>query len=193
VKGLPGSRQLTMVLGAALVAIVVLGLGAGFLVGRHRAADNAGSDPGVVTSGQETPSPSPGDYDTEVRISDSAAKDRRAEKIRELFQQYFDGINNKDYASWATTVNAQQAADRPQEQWEQDYSTTQDYDIEITDITTTPFRVGINFTSKQAIEYAPADLPSECINWDVFYNLLTEDGKLVVGRSATSLTRKSAC
>ncbi|RIJ67814.1 hypothetical protein D1871_22910 [Nakamurella silvestris] len=192
-KALPGSRQLTLVLCSALVAVVVLGLGAGFLVGRHQASASGGGDPTEITSVPDTPSPSPGAYDTDVRIGESAAKDRRAEKIRDLLQRYFDGINTRNYAAWATTVNAQQAADRPQEQWEVDYSTTHDYDIEITDITTTPFRVGINFTSKQDIAFAPVDLPSECIKWDVFYNLLIEDGKLVVGRSATTLTRKSDC
>lgn len=211
-KGLHSSRQLTVVLSMALAAIVILGMGSGFLVGRNRSEPMSSPEPSNpgLSSSPETPSaeesstseePSkseqttddPPEPDLTVDISAKAAEHPRADEIQAVLQQYFDGINQRDYDAWAQSVDAQQSADRPSDQWVNEYSTTQDSNILIVAIGDNPFRVRVDFTSNQTIEFAPKDLPLTCIDWKLTYRLQDEDGKLVVGNTDTTKTRKTAC
>lgn len=121
----------------------------------------------------------------EVVFSPRAAAWPTAEEIGTLLQRYFASINNLDYDAWLTTVSTSQAL-RDRSSWMHDYSTTTDVDIYISDIEQTEdgLQVRMQFTSYQDAEFAPPQLPEECVRWDVTYFVVDEGTGLRVDLSA---------
>lgn len=193
-KGLAGSRQLTMVLSGALVLVIALGLGAGYLVGSNRVvAEPVGPTPSAsapaesdASNDSATPSSEttePQVPNTTVALSSTAKKHTRAKEVQQLIQRYFDGINSKDFDAWSTTVTTDQAPSQFRAKWLTDYSTTIDYNITIVALAESPFRVRMTFNSNQALKFAPPDMQSTCIRWDVTYELHQPADRLLVGGS----------
>jgi hypothetical protein len=178
--GLRGSR-LTVVLVAVLVLVVGAGIAGAVAVGRSASA-GTGTTPGGTGSGGSSA----------VEMTPAAERHPRAEEIRLLLQQYFDAINSRDYPVWAASVSAAQSQGRPESEWSRSYSTTKDSKIKVIDIMDDPLRVRLWFTSEQAVELAPSDLPVKCINWDVTYDLVDE-GSLRIGTTVPTATNKAAC
>jgi hypothetical protein len=100
--------------------------------------------------------------------------------IGPMLQDHFDSLNTKDYDKWRTTVTRQRAASYPEQNWKSDYKTTQDGSILVKRIDPAPdrkLRAMVAFTSTQAVEDAPPELPKGCIRWHIVLPLTREDNK----------------
>lgn len=148
-------------------------------------SDGVGSSGGGAAAGSSTGSDAPGaDEPVAVDLSPSAETSPNAQDVADLVSRYFTAINRHDYDAWLTTVSTAQAK-RDRDDWTKDYSTTSDSDIYISDITAgKPMTVRMQFTSHQAISFAPTQLQAECVRWDVTYQVVDEGVGLRVGTSA---------
>jgi len=104
-----------------LVVTLAAGVTAAWSFGRHRSEPVA-----AIAQYQRGPI-----EDQSVRLSDQAAAHPRATDVQSVLQQYFDAINNRDYASWMGAVSSDQSAPQTEEQWIQDYSTTVDSNLAV--------------------------------------------------------------
>jgi hypothetical protein len=179
---------LTVALSTAVVVVLAGGVGTAAAIGAARSDVPTGSDPGRTSSESSAPSGS-----TTVEMTPAAQQHPAAAEVKDLLQRYFDAINDGDYAAWAGTVTADQAAAWPKADWERSYATTQDSSIKVIDIDDDPLRVRLWFTSEQDPSLAPAELPVGCINWDVTYLLTEENDQLVLGGLDRDATSKVAC
>jgi hypothetical protein len=119
-----------------------------------------------------------------IRMSPRALTSARAQEVGDLLQRYFGAINRHDYDAWLTTVSRSQAT-RGRDDWVNDYRTTKDTDIYVSDIQDgNPLTVRMQFMSHQSVELAPSALPLPCVRWDVTYQLVDEGIGLRVGNSA---------
>lgn len=206
-------HRLTLLLSLGLAALVVLGGGAAYAVGHldggavldgqatsasgSGGASSVGESTRPSTSNETTPpgaggaTTSPSESATSdaaapvsVGLSPSAETSPVAQDVADLISRYFTAINRHDYDAWLTTVSTAQAK-RDRDDWTTDYSTTRDSDIYISDITAgKPLTVRMQFTSHQAVKFAPTQLPAECVRWDVTYQVVDEGVGLRVGTSA---------
>ena len=186
-EGFSGMRlsgqRLTLVLTTLLVVVLAAGVCAAWSFGRHRSEPVA-----AIANYQSGPA-----ADQTVRLSDTAAAHPRANEIQSVLQQYFDAINNRDYASWIGVVSADQSAPQTEQQWTQDYSSTTDSNLALMVIADEPLRARMMFTSEQDVALAPASLPVSCINWDITYLLSDQDGHLVLSGMDPSAQSMTAC
>ncbi len=176
-------QRLTLVLTTLLVVTLTAGVTAAWSFGRHR------TDPVTAIAGYQ----SGPIEDQTVRLSDQAGAHPRAHDVQAVLQQYFDAINNRDYASWMGAVSADQSAPQTEEQWTKDYSTTVDSNLAVMVISDDPLRARTMFTSEQDVALAPATLPVTCINWDITYLLSDQDGHLVLSGMDPSAQSMTAC
>ncbi len=145
-------------------------------------AVSVGASPTDRTTGSPDPVDSKGPVS--VGLSPRAEGTPHARDIADLISRYFTAINGHDYDAWLSTVTTAQAK-RDRDDWTRDYSTTRDSDVYISDITAgNPLTVRMQFTSHQAVEFAPAELPAQCVRWDVTYRVQDEGVGLRVGTSA---------
>jgi hypothetical protein len=120
----------------------------------------------------------------DIRMSPRVLTSARAQEVGDLLQRYFGAINRHDYDAWLTTVSRSQAT-RGRDDWVNDYRTTKDTDIYVSDIQDgNPLTVRMQFMSHQSVELAPSALPLPCVRWDVTYQLVDEGIGLRVGNSA---------
>ena len=184
-------RRLTVTLIGILAAVMVIGAGIAFGIGRAQHVVGEGSTGDGTTSRESTTSgshadvvtsPAPGGVD--VGLSAEAQSSPHAAAVQNLLSRYFAAINSHDFAAWSQTVTPAQSAGVDQQSWEQAYRSTEDSDIYVSDITDeAPMSVRIQFVSKQDPALAPTSLPVECINWDVIYSLTMVGDGLRVGTS----------
>jgi hypothetical protein len=100
--------------------------------------------------------------------------------IRSMLQDHFDSINARDYGKWRSTVTKQRADGFPEQDWKSNYKSTRDGSIlvyRIDAVTDRRLRVLVAFTSTQAIEDAPPQLPKGCIRWHIVLPLSREGSK----------------
>ena len=174
-------RRLTAVLATLLAGLLVAGAAAAWSVGRSRLDEGTGA-PGYAAGPSS---------DRTVRLGPDAARHPRADEVRELLQQYFDGINDRDYVAWRRSVATEQAVGQTAADWADAYSSTADSNLVAASIDDDPLRVRLMFSSTQDLSRAPASLRAGCIDWDVTYRLGDEDGRLVltgIDPSAQSMT-----
>jgi hypothetical protein len=192
----PYGRRLTSALVVALVIVALTGAGLAYLARPQRALAGVGQAadlPQGSVSRTASTTPAPGSSTSAsdkpprsvvVSLSPSAENAPQARDVADLIQRYFSAINRHDYDSWLTTVTTAQAR-RDRDTWTDDYSTTHDSDIYVSDITPgDPLTVRMQFVSHQALAFAPTALPAECVRWDVTYQILDEGVGLRVGTSA---------
>lgn len=184
-----GRRRLTVTLTIVLVALVVVGAVAAWSIGRQHTPQVA--EAGQVTQAQDRArDPGP---DRAIRISADAREHPRSAEIRELLQGYFDSINNRDFAAWADSVGPMQRDSQDPQAWTHKYSTTVDSNVLVMSIADDPLRVRATFTSQQDPEFAPKDLPVDCISWDITYRLAEQGGGLVLDSLDPSATSMTSC
>jgi hypothetical protein len=176
-------RRLTLLLTTLLAVVICIGVTAAWSVGRHR-----NEVPAAVANYHAGPV-----ADQSVRLSATAGGHPRAAEVQTTVQQYFDAINNRDFAAWTHLVAAAQSAPQTESQWTRDYSTTTDSNLTVVGISDDPLRVRMMFTSEQDVELAPKSLPVGCINWDVTYLLGDQDGHLVLTGIDPSAQSMTAC
>jgi len=103
-----------------------------------------------------------------VQVLAPAAAHPAAETILTLLDKHFTAINDRDYASWSTTVVARRAKDQPQGKWTEDYRSTHDGAVQVTAIDDSgpdAVTVELSFVSEQDLADAPANLHAERICW----------------------------
>lgn len=205
--GPPYGRRLTLALVVVLVVIALSGAGLAYLVGHDQGVAGHGTAAGTPSAGTASttvtsqttggattattsidagavPGTDAADGPVDVTLSPSAEGAPQARDVTDLIARYFGAINRHDYDAWLTTVTTAQAR-RDRDSWTNDYSTTHDSDVYISDITQgDPLTVRMQFVSHQALSFAPPDLPAECVRWDVTYQILDEGVGLRVGTSA---------
>lgn len=113
------------------------------------------------------------------------------EDIRAVLQTNFDAINAKDYDLWRQVVTEERVETMNREKWLMDFGTSQDGTIVIYRIELrgeAEAVVLLKFTSVQAPDKAPPELPVGCILWNVVYPMVKEDGgwKLAPGKTSSA-------
>ncbi len=113
------------------------------------------------------------------------------EDIRAVLQTNFDAINAKDYDLWRQVVTEERVETMNREKWLMDFGTSQDGTIVIYRIELrgeAEAVVLLKFTSVQAPDKAPPELPVKCILWNVVYPMVKENGdwKLAPGKTSSA-------
>ncbi|TWH18254.1 hypothetical protein [Prauserella rugosa] len=179
---LPHRRWLVPV----LVAVVALTVGGG-LVAREiyqvpQSAADATAPATSTAPASAPPEEQPGP--TRVQMAGDAAAHPEADAVRQVLQDYFDAINDRDYDLWVTTVVGDRAAVQPEDVWRANYRSTRDGSIRVYRIESAPedqLTALVGFTSVQSATDAPDDLPSECIRWRLAFPLTAEEGEWRIG------------
>lgn len=144
------------------------------------------------SSAAEPTVPTP-DNDTTVRLS-SASKDAPdADQVRELLQRHFDGINLRRYDLWAGSVVTELSRKIPRQRWAKEYASTVDTDITVLEIRQQPLQARVSFRSRQAVKDAPRSMPYPCLNWEVSYPIVRQDGELRIAPAAAGMSQARAC
>jgi len=183
------TRQLWLV---PVLLITVIATALGGLLTRDLYADSAPSAPAPVLPGPPSsipPSQQPGPVTVQGTLDATAHP--LYETFRGLLQNYFEAINLKDYKRWAGTVTDERLTSQPEEEWQADYSTTQDGSIVLYRIESDAddtARVLLQFTSTQAPEKGPPELRVGCIHWNVVWAFARNGGewKLAAGSASAS-------
>ncbi|MGH3758831.1 hypothetical protein [Actinophytocola sp.] len=162
-----------------VLLITVIATAVGGLLARTWYEDPGPTTPAAVIPSSTTVPSSDQPGTREVQGTPDASQHPLYETVRGLLQRYFGAINERDYAAWQRAVTSERVERQPRERWLKDYRTTKDgsaviYRIEL-DEDDDSARVLMTFTSTQAEEDAPAELPADCINWNVVFALVLED------------------
>ena len=149
--------------------------------------------PAAATQGTTIPATSSSTADQadyrQVQLSADATGYPEAGQVQSALQNYFDGINRQDYATWERGVTAARLSMTPRSKWKAFASTT-DSDILVRRIEAVPgnrVNVLLSFRSFQTLANAPSYAPYSCILWNVVWPFAQEGGswKLDVGVAST--------
>jgi hypothetical protein len=130
------------------------------------------------------------DWD-KVKLTTDASEYPLSNQIQPVLQNYFDGINEKDYDKWRSSVTQSKAAEQPKSVWQAAYQTVQDGDIIVYRIDLAQggsLRVLLTFTSTQDVTEAPKDFQHACIHWQVVWALDLEHGQWKLDINAAGTT-----
>lgn len=172
----------------ALLAVVVItaaaGLGAHYLY-RDRTETTVTSIVAEgAASGSKTPSATGGQpgSGTVAGTQDAVAHPQFA-AIKDMTQDYFDGINQRNYEKFAGAITRARADQEPKSKFDHDFKSTMDRDILIYRIEAAPqgrLRVLLGFTSVQDPADAPPELQVPCINWHVVWPLVKDGNRWLI-------------
>jgi hypothetical protein len=158
--------------------IVLVFTGGAAVAGRYLYHDRPPvlvGQPDVPPSGSPASSgPAVPDSSTEVRASQDASQHQQYEQIHQMTQDYFNGINERDYNKFKSTLSPQRIAAMPVEKFDADFKSSHDTGIQIYRIEAAPegrLRMMLGFTSTQDLADAPPDLKATCIQWRVVWPL----------------------
>lgn len=178
-----------------LITVIATALGA--LVARSVYAEQPPATPTAILPSSESvpPDEQPGPVD--VQGTTDATSHPLYNTLRPLLQRYFEAINAKDYAAWATTVTSDRRETQPEERWQSDYRSTRDGSIIIYRIEASgdgTARVLLHFTSTQDPDDAPPEFKVPCIQWNVVWSFAREKSEWKLASGSTSATpRHEAC
>lgn len=113
-----------------------------------------------------------------VEYSPDAAAYPDQRIIEGLLDNYFDGINRKNYELWKSTVPPSKWRELPESKWSDDYGSTRDYEMKVHRIDPGQDRsalVMLSFKSEQDIEDAPPQVKAHCVLWDVVYPVVVDE------------------
>ncbi len=217
--GLRGHR-LTIGLLAGLVTVLIIGSSTALFISNHQRglAGTAGAGQ-RSTVAVRTPSTSPGpaaaaaptahpavttgsgpvtrslgpSNNLTVQMTPAVRSHPRSAAAQQLLQGYFDAINQHDYASWTQVVSPAMAARQDSAGWLQAYATTVDSSIWMESMSDDPLQVRMRFTSVQDPDLAPRDLPLDCIDWTLTYQITDHDGQLAVSSTVEGSITKTRC
>ncbi len=172
-----------------MLLLAVIATAVGGLLARQVYEEQPASVPSAVqpspTSFPEEEQPGP----PTVEGTQEAVGHPVYEDIRSVLQTNFDAINAKDYDLWRQVVTDERVETMSREKWLMDFTTSQDGTIVIYRIELrgeAEAVVLLKFTSTQAPEKAPPELPVGCIVWNVVYPMVKEDGDWKLGPGKTS-------
>ena len=181
----------------AFAAIVVLAAGGGAYalansLGKHSAQSPTQPSTGSTTpasggsssagspkqAGSQTASPAPSLVTIGPGVTSSAAEPQ----VETLLSHYFHGINTRDYAEYASTLNPAQSAKQSQSTFESGYSTTTDSGMTLTSLASdgsAGLVATVTFTSHQS----PAQSVdhSACNAWTLNFYLVPQGAGYLIG------------
>lgn len=162
-----------------LVVVVALAVAGGVLARdfyqRERPVTTAVELP---TSSALEPSEQPGS--PKVNLTPDAAQHPYGETVRALLEAYTNGINERNYERWRTSVVQERVRKQPEDQWRRDYRSTRNGSMLVHRIESAPngtLRMLVSFTSTQDVADAPPTLPQKCIRWSLMLPLAQENGQ----------------
>ncbi|RRO19250.1 hypothetical protein EIL87_03815 [Saccharopolyspora rhizosphaerae] len=166
--------------GIPLAVVVLLAAGTGGVLlarflhfgGDEQRVQGGPSVPGVRADQQPVVSRSGVEYSPDA----AAYPDQRI--IEGLLDNYFDGINRKNYELWKSTVPPSKWRELPQSKWFDDYDSTRDHDMKVHRIDPGQDRsalVMLSFKSEQDLEDAPPQVKAHCVQWDVVYPVVVDE------------------
>lgn len=118
-----------------------------------------------------------------VGVDGAAASSPDAAAVVDVLTRHFTAINERDYSRWTTTVTDRRAAKQPPDRWAEDFSTTNDSGVVVSDITPTSTGVAatLTFVSTQDLAHAPAAAPYTCLRWSSRWPLEGSGADLRIG------------
>lgn len=166
--------------GIPLAVVVLLAAGGGGVLlaqqvyygERESRSPGIESAPGVVGVAQQKVSRSGVEYSPDA----AAYPDQRI--IEGLLDNYFDGINRRNYELWKSTVPPSKWRELPLNKWNDDYGSTTDFDMKVHRIDPGQDRsalVMLSFKSDQDIADAPPQAKARCVQWDVVYPVVVDE------------------
>jgi hypothetical protein len=183
------SSQRGWALPVLAVAVLLVGLGAGFAI---RQVAHPMTNGVAATTTTTAPLPGP----PEVGLSPDAAAHPQAQELKALLQRHFNAINDRDYEAWAATVIDRRSRETSEEQWLAEYATTRDGSILLHRVEAAQdgLVVLVSFTSTQDAANAPKNLPgSRCTRWWVSYRVVPVRGQPRIGESVPHSTLNKDC
>ncbi|MFC4858388.1 hypothetical protein [Actinophytocola glycyrrhizae] len=185
-----GSPRQLWLLPVLLITVIATAIGG--LLARDLYKEPPAAPPPTVVATEPAPGPQeeqPGP--PTVKGTADAVAHPLYGQLQRLLQTYFDAVNAKDYAQWASVVTGERQANQPEQKWLDEYRSTTDGSIVMHRIEARgdgAARVLLTFTSTQDEEDAPRELPRPCIHWNVVWAFAVEDGewKLAAGPSAAT-------
>lgn len=139
------------------------------------------------------PAPDPAPAPQQVTLSPAAQRHPDHAQVVDLLDAHFASINAMDYAAWKPTVVPEKWEELPEQEWRQEYASTQDSFVRVHRIEPgldDSLRVQLTFQSRQDPEHAPPQLPERCVQWSVVYSLVTDGPQYrldVTGLSGSAL------
>jgi len=172
-----------------VLLLAVIATAVGGLLARQVYEEQPAATPSAVTP---TPSSFPEEEQpgpATVEGTEEAVNHPLYQEIRAVLQTNFEAINAKDYDLWRRVVSEERVETMSRETWLNDFATSKDGSIVIYRIELggeTEAVVLLTFTSTQAVEDAPDELPATCIHWNVVYPVVREDGEWKLGTGKAS-------
>jgi hypothetical protein len=130
------------------------------------ASTRASVSPSPSLSASPSPSPSPSPTVSPSVVSIDPAVTNASPQVEVVLSHYFEGINDRDYAEYASSQTAQGKEDQPQSSFDAGYATTTDTGMTLTSLTPTGggnLTAAVTFTSHQSPSDSVDD--SACNDW----------------------------
>jgi hypothetical protein len=138
-----------------------------------------------------TPSPTLSLVSIASGVTSSAAEPQ----VETLLSHYFQGINTRNYAEYASTLTPAAQAKQPQSTFESGYATTTDSGMTLTSLSSagSGLVATVTFTSHQ--DPADSNDNSSCNNWTLTYYLVSSGTGYLIGTSPAGAPQpgESAC
>jgi hypothetical protein len=176
----------------ALAVVIVLAAGGGAYalatkLGQHTTAQPP-AQPTVSASGTgsttgASPAPSPGL--SLVAVAPGVTSSAAQAQVETLLSRYFAGINSRDYAEYASTLNPARQAQQPRSVFDSGYATTTDSGMTLTSLTGDGgggLTATVTFTSHQSA--AQSIDKSSCNDWTLNFYLVPQGTGYLIGPAA---------
>jgi hypothetical protein len=172
-----------------LAAVVMLAAGGGAYavansLGRHTSAPPAAQSSGTASapSASSTPSVTPSPALSLVSIAPGVASSIVEPKVEDLLSHYFHGINTRDYAEYASTLDPAKRAKQPRSVFDSGYATTTDSGMTLASLASGSdggLTATVTFTSRQSAAESVDESP--CNDWQVNYSLVPRGSGYLIG------------
>jgi hypothetical protein len=150
-------------------------------------------DSGTPTPTPTTPSPTPTTPAGPVTLAQAAAGNSASGQVVDVFNRYFNGINNHDYATYSSALTPAAQANQPESDFNKGYETTTDSNETVSAIygSGANLTAVVTFTSNQD----PKDSVdgSACNNWQLTFPLVAQGNGYLIGIPAKGSTQWSDC
>lgn len=177
----PRSRRGPGLVPALPIAVLIVALAVAGVLAGPRLLQSAEEEPTVPPP---TPRTESATIQERLVAVDPAVSDPRAPQIAAMFETYFTGINEKDYAAVAGVFDPHGTLDPGDPEQLTAFSdgtaTTEDSEVlllGVADLADGRIRADVTFRSAQEPGDGPPGRPGEtCTRWRVRYTLTTDDG-----------------
>jgi hypothetical protein len=203
------SHRRTLWILATIIVLLAAGGGAFALAkttGKQQAAGPAGhastltvppiqpvstqpASPQISVSPSASPSLSPSASPSPSVVSLASGVNPTSPQVQAVLSHYFQGINDHNYAEFASTLTAYGKANQPRSSFDSGYSTTTDSGMTLTSLASAgngDLTAIVTFTSRQS----PSDSVDDraCNNWTVNLSLVPDSTGYLISPGSSSYT-----